>query len=143
MHLACPKCAAVNRVPDDRLGDNPVCGVCKAPLAAPTPFALTDLTFASYVRHTEQPIVVDFWANWCGPCRMMAPQFEAAARQSPAVRFAKVDTEAEPQTASEHGIRSIPTVVLFHGGREIARQAGAMRAADINQWINAALPRQA
>ncbi|MBL8311853.1 MAG: thioredoxin TrxC [Burkholderiales bacterium] len=135
MHLACPKCAAVNRVPEDRLQDNPVCGVCKTALAAAEPFALTDLTFKSYIEHTEGLIVVDFWASWCGPCRTMAPQFEVAANQLPRVRFAKVDTDAEPYTAGQCAIRSIPSLLVFSGGNEIARQAGAMRAADIVRWL--------
>ncbi|MCC7068409.1 MAG: thioredoxin [Burkholderiales bacterium] len=139
MLLACPKCAAVNRVPDERRDDNPVCGVCKTPIAAAAPFALTDLTFDNYVKHTEQPVVVDFWASWCGPCRMMAPQFELAAKQLPHVRFAKVDTDAEPQTATSHGIRSIPTLIVLSGGRELARQSGAATAADIVRFIERAI----
>jgi len=138
MLIVCPSCHATNRVPDARLADGPVCGTCKAPLTSPEPFVLDDQSFANYVARTELPIVVDFWAAWCGPCKMMAPQFAAAAKQLPNVRFAKVDTEAAQQTAAQFNIRSIPTMVVFVGGREVARQSGAMSAADIVRWVSAA-----
>jgi thioredoxin 2 len=135
MHVACPQCSATNRIPDERLGDGPVCARCKAPLLEAEPFALDDANFDAYVSRTGLPVVVDFWADWCGPCRMMAPQFEAAARQLPRVRFAKVDTETARQTAARFAIRSIPTLMLFRDGVEVARQAGAMSAADIVRWV--------
>ena len=135
MHLVCAACAATNRVPDARLADGPVCGVCKEKLLDPRPFALTDDRFANYVSKTELPIVVDFWAAWCGPCKMMAPFYAEAAKQMPFVRFAKVDTEVATQTAARFTIRSIPTLIIFQGGQEIARQSGAMRAADIVGWV--------
>jgi thioredoxin 2 len=99
------------------------------------PIALDDGSFDRYVEGTELPVVVDYWAEWCGPCKMMAPQFAAAAAQLPEVRFAKVDTEAAPTTSARHRIRSIPTMVLFSGGREAARRSGAMSAPDIVSWI--------
>ncbi len=142
MLIVCPSCHATNRVPDARVGDGPICGTCKAPLTAPEPFALDDTTFANYIARTELPIVVDFWAAWCGPCKMMAPQFAAAAKQRPSVRFAKVDTEAAQQTAAQFNIRSIPTMVVFVGGSEVARQSGAMGAADITRWVTGVAARR-
>ncbi len=135
MHLVCPACGTVNRVPDERMGDAPICGTCKAKLLAPEPFALNDATFDTFIANSGLPVVVDFWAAWCGPCRMMAPHFAEAAKQLPQVRFAKVDTEAATATAARFAIRSIPTLVAFKGGHEIARQPGAMRTGDIVRWM--------
>ena len=133
--VACRSCNGLNRVPDARLAEAPKCGKCGAALFAAHPLALDVAGFHAHVERAELPVLVDFWAPWCGPCRMMAPQFEAAAMQlEPAMRLAKVDTEAQPALGSRFGIRSIPTLVLFRQGRELARQAGAMGAADIVRW---------
>ncbi|MDA3826651.1 thioredoxin TrxC [Paucibacter sp. O1-1] len=139
MHLVCPACAATNRVPEAKLEDQPVCGCCGAELMAARPVDLSDASFAAFVGKTELPVLVDFWADWCGPCKMMAPHFAQAAAQQPLIRFAKLDTEANRQTAAAYNIRSIPTLMLFQGGREIARQAGALSAADLQRWLQAQL----
>ena len=134
--IVCPHCRALNRVPAARLAEAPDCGRCHQPLFTGQPLVLPDA--AAFDRHVGRdglPLLVDFWAPWCGPCRMMAPQFEAAARQlEPRLRLTKVDTEAQPALGSRFGIRSIPTLVLFRQGHELARQSGAMGTADIVRW---------
>ncbi|MCE0731222.1 thioredoxin TrxC [Halomonas sp. G15] len=134
--LGCPYCHAVNRVSRARLNDGPTCGKCKQPLFTGEPVALTSANFRALVERSELPVVVDFWAGWCGPCKMMAPIFAEAARElEPRMRFAKLDTEAEQALAGRFGIRSIPTLIVFKGGREVARQAGAMQGSQLRQWL--------
>ncbi len=139
-HVVCPACAAVNTVPADRLEDGPICGKCGGALFNGQPAELSAATFDRFVARNDIPLVVDFWAPWCGPCLSMAPAFEqAAGRLEPRVRLAKLNTEAEQATGARFGIRSIPTMVLFRGGREVARQSGAMSAEHIVQWVRSGL----
>jgi thioredoxin 2 len=131
-HVACAACGAVNRVPAERLADDPVCGRCGHALLAGVPVELTDANFDAVVGKTELPVLVDFWAPWCGPCRMMAPAFaQAAAQTKGRALLVKVNSDDNPRLAARFGIRSIPTLVRLDGGRETARQAGAVPAAAI------------
>jgi len=141
IHVVCPGCDAVLRVPAGRLGDRPRCARCKGTLFTGKPIDLNGPAFEAHVGRSDLPVLVDFWAPWCGPCHAMAPHFATAAeRLEPRYRLAKVNTEECPDLAARFDIRSIPTLILFRGGRAVARQAGAMDGAALTRWLAAADP---
>jgi len=140
LHLVCPHCNATNRVPFDKLQAELNCGKCHQPLLTAHPDNLGEAAFNAQLAKSDLPLVVDFWAPWCGPCRMMAPAYEKVSQDMQGkARFVKVNTEDEQGLAAKYNIRSIPTLAVFAGGREIARQPGAMSAPDLTRWVSAAL----
>jgi thioredoxin 2 len=138
MLWVCADCGATNRVQEERLAEA-VCGKCGQPLQGAKPVVLNDDSLPRFLATTEQPVLIDFWAEWCAPCRAMAPAFAQAAAQRPLVRFVKIDTDACQATAGQYGIRGIPTLVLFDRGREVARVSGAMPAGQLMRWLDSNL----
>jgi thioredoxin 2 len=136
LKVVCARCMATNRVPVARLAEGPKCGKCSSALLEGVPIALDDARFQAFVEKTELPVLVDFFATWCGPCRAMAPAFERTASElRQRALFAKVDIDASPSVSGRYGIRSVPTLMLFKGGREVDRMSGALDAANLRAWV--------
>lgn len=136
MIIMCPHCGGLNRIADEKLHQHPNCGKCKSPMFTGKPIEMNGQQLLRAIEKTDQPIVVDFWAPWCGPCKMFAPTFSQAAQQlEPMAKLVKINTEIEQQVAAQFNIRSIPTLAIFQGGREIARQSGAMDLGSFTQWV--------
>lgn len=142
MIIVCPECGAKNRVPEDKLSANPACGQCHQALIPLAPIELNEQNFSNFIQNSDLPILIDLWADWCGPCKMMAPHFATVAKQNPQVVFAKIDTEANPRLSSAFHVRSIPTLVLMNKSNEIARISGALRATELQQWLDQQLTAQ-
>lgn len=136
MIIVCPSCGAKNRVPEEKLDSNPSCGQCHNALIPLAPIELNEQNFSNFVNNSDLPILIDLWAEWCGPCKMMAPHFAEVAKQNPHVVFTKIDTEANPRLSSAFNVRSIPTLVLMNKTTEVARISGALRATQLQEWLD-------
>lgn len=137
MIIMCPSCGGLNRVPDEKLSTQPTCGKCKSTLFTGSPIEMTGEQFLRALQKTDQPLVVDFWAPWCGPCKSFAPTYsKAAAQMEPKARFIKINTEVEQQIGAQFNIRSIPTLAIFKNGKEVNRVSGAMDLSGFTQWVN-------
>ncbi len=136
MIIVCPSCGAKNRVPEEKLASNPSCGQCHKALIPLAPIELNEQNFSNFVNNSDLPILIDLWAEWCGPCKTMAPHFAEVAKQNPHVVFAKIDTEANPRLSSAFNVRSIPTLVLMNKATEVARISGALRATQLQEWLD-------
>ena len=135
-HIVCPHCNSVNRIPKEKDARGAKCGRCHQAIFTGRPVAVLAESFATHIQHNDIPVVVDFWAQWCGPCKAMAPAYERVASElEPQIQFLKVDTEAAPELAARYNIRSIPTLILFQNGAEVVRQAGAMDAGSLRAWL--------
>lgn len=135
MHVVCPSCLVTNRVGEDKSIRDAKCGKCQSPLKSDSPAEITDESFFPYIQNNHLPVIVDYWAQWCGPCKAMAPAFESVANQSEDILFAKVDTEEAVKVSQQAGIRSIPTLIMFHQGVEVNRVSGVLSEAQLKQWI--------
>ncbi|ATU44438.1 thiol disulfide reductase thioredoxin [Acinetobacter junii] len=135
MIIVCSSCGAKNRVPEEKLSTHPSCGKCHQSLLPQQPIELNEQNFSNFISNTDLPVLIDLWAEWCGPCKMMAPHFAQVATQNPYVIFVKIDTEANPRLSAAFNVRSIPTLVLMNKTTEIARVSGALRAPELQQWL--------
>lgn len=135
MIIVCSSCGAKNRIPEEKLSTQPSCGKCHQSLLLQQPIELNEQNFSNFISNTDLPVLIDLWAEWCGPCKMMAPHFAQVATQNPYVIFAKIDTEANPRLSAAFNVRSIPTLVLMNKTTEIARVSGALRAPELQQWL--------
>ena len=136
MIIVCPQCLAKNRVPEEKLAEQPACGQCHEALVPLAPIELNEQNFSQFISHSDLPIFIDLWAEWCGPCKMMAPHFAQVAKQYPHVIFAKINTEENPRLSSAFNVRSIPTLVLMNKTNELARISGALRSSELQQWLD-------
>lgn len=136
MIIVCPSCLAKNRVPEDKLAESPACGQCHQSLVPLAPIELNEQNFSQFISNSDLPVFIDLWAEWCGPCKMMAPHFANVAKLYPNVVFAKIDTEANPRLSAAFNVRSIPTLVLMNKTTEVARISGALRTPELQQWLD-------
>lgn len=142
MIVVCPSCNAKNRVPEEKLAESPTCGQCHQALIPLAPIELNEQNFSSFISHSDLPVLIDLWAEWCGPCKMMAPHFAQVAKQYPNVVFAKINTEENPRLSSAFNVRSIPTLVFMNKTTEVARVSGALRSSELQQWLDQQLASQ-